>query len=343
MSERRPFPPSPRRRQLARRAGLHAASPLLVGAIAAAAAIGAVAVFGRAAATRLGAAIASACASADGSVVPDVMPASNLARDVLALALPILAAAALAAILAHLLQTRAAWLPRRPLPGAPSLPAGAAARGRRAALDLIAAATIGVVAFGWLWWAAPRLAALSSISIPLAAAALVISALAALAIAWTVLGAGDALLRHAAVGEALHMTAREKRDDERQAAADPRWRSLRARLARSPARSPAARDATTAVARATLLVLGDDLAVAIEWDPIRRPIPIRTATGRGVRATQLLGLARRYRLPVHRDARLASRLVTTTPAPSASPIRAGAIDEALWPQLAEIVAAVRRD
>ena len=64
---------------------------------------------------------------------------------------------------------------------------------------------------------------------------------------------------------------------------------------------------------------------------MRRPIPTRLLEGRGARATQLLGLARRHRVPVHRDATLATALAGEGPVP-----------ERDWPRLAEIIAAVRR-
>jgi flagellar biosynthesis protein FlhB len=120
------------------------------------------------------------------------------------------------------------------------------------------------------------------------------------------------------------MTPAEKRSDERLAAADPRWRARHRELAR--ASGPA-----DAVAAAALLLLGDDTAVAIAWDITRRPVPARLATGRGARARQLLGLARRYRVPVHRDDALAARLVEGE----------GPVPERAWPHLAEIIAAVR--
>src|SRR5690606_32740069 len=115
-----------------------------------------------------------------------------------------------------------------------------------------------------------------------------------------------------------------KREDDRLAAADPRWRARRLAIARGTT--------SDAVARATLLVLGDDVAVAIAWDAHRQPVPLRTAIGRGARATQLLGLARRHRVAVHREAALAARLAD----------HEGPVPEAHWARLAEIVAAVQR-
>ena len=196
-------------------------------------------------------------------------------------------------------------------------------RARRAAVELAGALALGGVALGWLWFAAPRLAALPEV--PLAGGALVAGALATFAIAWAALGVLDALVRHAAHAHALRMTAHDKREDDRLAGPDPRWRAHRARLARGAS-------AVETIAGATVLVLGDDLAVAVAWDPLRRPVPTTMAAGRGARATQLLGLARRHRIPIHRDPRLAGALADT----------AGPIPERHWPRLAELVAALRR-
>ena len=121
------------------------------------------------------------------------------------------------------------------------------------------------------------------------------------------------------------MSSAEKREDDRLGASDPRWR----RLARTLAREP---DPRAQLAEATLLVLGDDAAVAIAFDPIRAPMPTRVAVGKGVRVTQLVALARRYRLPIHRDPALAAALVE----------RRGAVPEVHWARLAELVAATRR-
>jgi flagellar biosynthesis protein FlhB len=119
------------------------------------------------------------------------------------------------------------------------------------------------------------------------------------------------------------MSAAERQEDARLTAADPRWQARRAAIQRGPALADA-------IAGATFLVLGDDAAVAIAWDPVRQPIPVRTATGRGPRARHLLGLARRDRLAIHRDAALAAALAAGD----------GPVPEAHWPALAHIVAAV---
>jgi len=406
MAEPHPFPPSVRRSALARAAGLHAASPVLVGAIACAVAVIAVIALGRAAAARLGAWVVAACESParfaaapagealghgsgapdgarDGALVgpgplpfggggldveagPGGLDVSAVPRAVLELVVPLLAVIAIAAIVAHLVQTRAVWLPRRRLPGAP---APEPQRVRRALLDLTAALVIGAVVVGWLWTMAPRLA--QAIGSPLAGAALIASLIAALAIAWVCLGTGDALVRQTEYAGALRMSNADKREDDRLSGADPRWRARRAAIlrearttrTRAPAtgrRGPSAAGDTSGItgpasrlvhgddgasSRGSLLVLGDDVAsavagssalllgegvaVAIAWDPAYRPVPTATAIGRGAHATQLLGLARRHAIAVHRDPELTVSLAAMV----------GPLPESAWPRLAEIIAA----
>jgi flagellar biosynthesis protein FlhB len=360
MTERRPFPPSPRRLALARQAGLTSASPLVVGAIACGAAVLAAVFLARAAASLVGNWIAAACRAADGSRslgdVTQGVDASTLSagRDgvatlglgghdrvatlgldrvatlglegivahVVELAGPIIAAAAIAAVVAHVAQTRSLWLPRRRIAGAPIIEP---ARVHRTAFDISAAIVIGVVAFGWLWITAPRLASLFVVDTPLLPVGSGLASLiVALAVAWISMGVVDALLRHVELTTALAMTITEKREDDRLSAADPRWRAQRTALMRGPS-------ASSAVARAALVLLGDDVAVAIAWDARRQPVPLRTITGRRAHATQLLGLARRHRVPVHRDAQLAAALVDGE----------GPIPDTHWARLADIIAAVQ--
>lgn len=326
----------------------------MVGAVAWIGALAAALVFGRAIAARLASWIAAACAAADGNlsgagigngsgigfgigngssigsgtpVSPASVasglgahPAGSLVADVLALALPILAAAALAAPIAHVAQTRGLWLPRRSVRGAPALETP---RTRHAALGLVGGVAVGAVTLGWLWMMAPRLALL--VQSPAAGAMMLAAFAATLAAVWIAIGVLDALVRHADLTRSLRMTAAEKREDERLAGADPRWRARRAEAARGPS----VRDA---VAGASVVLLADGAAVAVAWDPMRRPIPVRTATGRDARATQILGLARRHGIAVHRDPDLALALADGD----------GPVPEALWARLAEIIAATRR-
>ncbi len=272
-------------------------------------------------AAHVGATAAASTADMDAttSIAATALPLARVASAVLELALPLIAAAAIAALIVHVAQTRGLWLPRRSLPGAPRLPRSEVAR---SALDLAGAVVIGAVCLGWLWTTAPQLALL--VESPGGAGAALASLLAALAIAWVGLGVVDALVRHVQLTSALAMTRDEKREDDRLAAADPRWRAQRLSVMRG--------NTSDAVARAAIVLLGEDTAVAVAWDAVRQPVPLRTATGRRARATQLVALARRHRIAVHRDSDLAARLVD----------HEGPVPESDWPRLAELIAAVRR-
>jgi flagellar biosynthesis protein FlhB len=294
---------------------VHGASPIAVAAIVWGAAAVAIAVVGAAIARSLGAMVVAAC----NGTSTDSLDASVVA-SVMSYAMPVVVAAAIAGVIAQLGQTRALWLPRRRLADAPAPERSALAH---AIVELGGAAVIGTVVVAWLWLIAPRLARLFELpaavhvfELPAAATLLLASFVATLAIALVAIGAVDAIVRHLELAAGLRMTAAEQREDLRQAGLDPRWRRR------------AGRDELTG---ATLLVLGDGVAVAIAWDPHRRPVPARVATGRDADATRLLGLARRDRVPVHRDPALASALAGIGP-----------VDEAAWPRLAEIVAAVTR-
>lgn len=350
----KPFPPSARRLALARQAGLTAASPVLVaGAAGAAVAIALVVASGWSA---IGDALAAACtfgggaggdggasgprgaggdgvAAAAGSDHAALATAvSHLARTVLSVASPLLVAAALAAVIAHLAQTRALWLPRRRIEQAPALDHGPAARARRAAFDLLAVATVGAVAFAWLWLLAPRIARLVELeprAMLVAFGALGASLVATIACAWIALGVLDAFARHVELANVLAMTTTEKREDDRLSTADPRWARQRALAAGDASHEGVA--LSNAIAACAVVILGDDLAVAIAWDATRRPIPTRVAVGRRARATQLVGLARRHRIAVHRDPALARALGDGE----------GPVPETRWRDLADILVAVR--
>lgn len=271
----------------------------------------ALAALGGAMATTLGARIADAMRAADGASPATLGDAGEL---VVALVVPIVVVAAIAAFVAHVAQTRTLWIPQRRVPGAP----GAERRPLRdGAIELVRAAVIGGVALGWLWLTAARIAT--------GAEGLAISALAALGIALVAIATLDALVRHADHARALRMTHAEAREDERTSGADPRWRQARQRAARDPG-----------VAGAAIVLVGETAdgeprAIAIAWDPMHRPEPACIRLGRGAGAMQLLALARRAGVAIHREPDVV-RQVT----------RRGTIARVLWPRLAELVAAVRR-
>ncbi|MBL0221126.1 MAG: EscU/YscU/HrcU family type III secretion system export apparatus switch protein [Myxococcales bacterium] len=326
MAEHRPFPPSARRRALAHAAGLTAASPIVVGAAAWIGALVAVLVFGRAVAARLGALVTAACSrAATPSPASPTSPGfgTGVVSEVLTLVAP---------CWSRPRSPRSSLTPRRP--GACGSPAASSAALRRSSARACsmrdtacsARSRSGRITFAWLWAIAPRLGAL--VQKPAAGALLLVGFVATLGAAWVALGAVEALMRHADLARSLRMTAAEKREDERLAGADPRWRRRRAEVGREPRQ----RDVRDAVAGASVVLLADGLAVAIAWDPVRRPVPVRTASGRDARATQLLALARRHGIAVLRDPDLARALAGGI----------GPVPEAHWARLAEIIAATSR-
>ncbi len=327
-----------RRRALAAAAGLTAASPVLVGGCAFVACALIATMLGRDLATATGSWFATAArAAADHSPTGafEATAASAWTARVLALALPPSCVLAVAAIAAHLAQTRALWRPRRRIERAPVVPPHP---GRDAIVGIAAMVSVALVALAWLWLGAPRLAAL--VTAPTAAGVAIAAALATFACAWIALGVVDGLVRHADLATALHMTASERREDERIASADPRWRRHRADVAQLErrARTRAARSSrdlaprSAEVAGSVLVVVDDDIAIAIAWDPVHRPAPQRAAVGRGRDAAAVVALARHHGVPLRRDPDLAAALAGPP----------GPLPESLWPRLATAIASVSR-
>jgi flagellar biosynthesis protein FlhB len=318
----RVLPPSARRVALARRAGLVPRSAILVaGAAWTGAAIGLWLAASRARAL-LASSFVTATTATDGSVAPPPT-AADLVVAVLGVAAPLVAGAALAAVAAHLAQTRQLAIPRRVIPGAPRPARGIDRRAADVGLAGLRAVAVAAVAVAWTWTHLADLGRLAGEPAGAAlagATALLVSALAHLAAALLAVGALDllvAVLRHRAD---LRMTRTEAADDARAAGIDPRWR--RARLDRGAG--------ADAVRTARLVVAGDG-ATAIRWHETLWPVPTILATGRGLDATRLLELARRHHVAIHHAPALARGLGT---------LAAGAaVPDALRPALAELVAA----
>lgn len=309
---------------LARQAGLSAASPIVVAAVACTAMAAWLTLGVNDLAHTLGNALAAACSGR--SELTGLQPAT-LPATIGALTAPLIAVA-LAAGLAHFAQTRTLWLPRRRIAGGPTLLRGASWRARNAAFELAGAVAIGGTAVMWLWVEAPNIARLVEQNAPdmlRGTTALVAMFVSCLGIGWVALGVVDSLFRHAELSRALAMTAAEKREDDRLHAADPRWANQRTALSHNPSAEPAVRDAA-------VILLGDDRGVAIAWDPLRQPVPTRVAIGQGARSTQLVGLARRYGIAIHRDPLLVAAIGNSL----------GPVPEREWARLADIIAAVRR-
>ena len=318
----RVLPPSARRVALARRAGLVPRSAVLVaGAAWTGAAIGLWLAASRARAL-LSSSLVAATAATDGTLSAPPT-AAGLAVAVLGVAAPLVAGAALAAIAAHLAQTRQLAIPRRVVAGAPRPARGIDRRAADAGLAGLRAVAVAAVAVAWTWTHLGDLGRLASQPTGAAlasATALLVSAVAHLAAALLAVGALDllvAVLRHRAD---LRMTRTEAADDARSAGIDPRWR--RARLDRGAG--------PDAVRTARLVVAGDG-AAAIRWHATLWPVPTLLATGRGLDATRLLELARRHHVPIHHAPVLAKSLATLS--------AGAAIPDALRPALADLIAA----
>lgn len=329
MSERS-HPASPRRLALARAAGWVAHSPSLTTAAAWAGALAALASTAPAQLAAWRALWRQAAVELSAGEVSGGALALRAASAIAVSALPVVAVAAVAALAAHLLQVRAFFLPRRRVPGAPTLPRSARRRLGAAAWALARAAALTAVGFAATWASLHELAAWESG--PAAAVAAAARVALSLAATWTALGAlellASALLRRAA----LRMTASEKRQEVREQAGAggfPRRRSP------APSEIGASR---RHLADATVLVLGDAVASAVRWQPSRRPEPEVILVRRGSAVSYAVALARRSEVPVVRSPTLAAQLAT---AESAEGDRAE-VPAPARAELAELVVAVRR-
>jgi flagellar biosynthetic protein FlhB len=322
----RPFAPSPRRRALARAAGLVLVSPAWTAAIAVAAGIASIA----AAATFTAGALTertrtTLAGAADGDPVARATStgAAAWAADVLAAAAPLLLACAAGAVVATAALARGIFVPSRRVRGAPALDDAPVTD---AGLELARAAAVGAVAVGFVLAHLAPIAALTGHGAGSLAAALRALALgaAAHAVAAAVLVAVlDAIVRHQRLAAALRMTAREARDDAREAGHDPQ-RRRRLRDARAADPRERLRDASA-------LLVGGDAVVAVRWTP-GAAAPTVIAAGRGLDGRQLIAAARHRGVPALADDALAEALADRS--------GRGAVPAAHHARLARVLAAV---
>jgi type III secretory pathway component EscU len=136
---------------------------------------------------------------------------------------------------------------------------------------------------------------------------LVLHALAHAAVAALLVAATDIVVRHRRLAAALRMTAREVREDARNAGADPQAR-------RRLGEARAAYDPRERLRTATLVLVGADVAVAVRYTSgMAAPVVLRTA--RGLARQQLLSAARALAIPALADDELATALLNgVTPA-----------------------------
>lgn len=305
----RPFPPSPRRRALARAAGVILDSPALTAAAAVTAGIAALGAIAAGVAVTLRASAHATLATAtDGDVVARARATSvaSIAADVLAAAGPLVLACTAGALAATAALARGLVVPRRRIRGAPSVPAEPATD---ATLAVARAAAIAAVAAAFFLTHGAALAALAAG--PTSAAALrslALTALAHVAVAAVLAAAVEVVVRHRRREGALRMTAREARDDAREAALDPQ--------ARRRLRDARAHDPRDHLRDAALLLVGADAVVALRYAP-GMAAPTVLTTARGIAGRQLVAAARQRAVPALADDALAESLATARTVPPA--------------------------
>lgn len=306
-SDRKTEEPTPRRLRKARRDGDHPMSRALLGF----GALGVVLVF---APLVLEALFASARSALLDALRPGATPvATTLASRVGLLAAPLLAAAAVGALVTGLWQTGGVLSPRavgwdlrrlspwnRPRPAAGS-------RALSMALALIAALGTSFAAWLILRDLGPSLAHVigdAHATLRLAAEASRRLGWWAFAI-WLAFAAADSVVRHVEWRARHRMTPDEVRQEQRENQGDPELRHAR----RQAHRELVSSGAVSELARANLLVLGaPSLAVALRHEPDGDVAPRVVLHGSGPVAATLAALAASLGVPIEHDPALAAAL-----------------------------------
>ncbi|HVV83667.1 MAG TPA: EscU/YscU/HrcU family type III secretion system export apparatus switch protein [Kofleriaceae bacterium] len=305
----RSLPPSARRLELARRAGVVLTSPAVVAAVAlavgVAAAVAAIGVVGASVASFARDGWSHAAERAPVSRALDVDGARLVGRAA-GLATPVVLAACGAALLATAVIARGVVVPRRRIRGAPPAADDAGARATDALVALVRVAAMAAVAVGFLVDRLPAIAAVAggtSADVPLRLRDLAVGLVARVAVAAVAASVLELAVRAARRRGALRMTVREARDEQRETAGDPHLRRRQGDASRA--------DVRARIADAVVLLVGDDRAVAIGWQPGRDPRVL--ARGAGVTARALRAAARARRVPLAFAPALAGSLDATGP------------------------------
>jgi len=307
----RSLPPSPRRLELARRAGAVLTSPAATAGLALAAALAATAAALAVAVTAITRLARDGWTDATRAPIDRaraVDPAAVVGHAA-GLAAPIAITAAAAAVIAAAVLARGLIVPRRRVPHAPAVADDASARATDALIGLVRLAVMIAVGLGFV---VTHLAAITGlVGSPAAAVAgalrdLGLGALTHVAVAAVAASVLELTVRAARRRGALRMTVREARDEQRATAGDP---ALRGRV-----RDAGKGDLRPHVADAVALLVGDDDAVAIGWRPGHEPRVL--ARGRGAVARGLRAAARARRVPITIAPPLAAALAAPGPIPA---------------------------
>jgi flagellar biosynthesis protein FlhB len=271
---------------------------------------------------------------------------TELASAVVALSLPVLAAAGTASGVAHLVQTRGVIATRRLSPDPARLDPVAGLRRLASGMRLFGAARslAAVVVVGWIAWRSLADHAIDFAHVARAGGAAWIPALVgsvAGGLAWRValaglgLGVVDALVVRAAWMRRMRPSRDEARRDIRENEGDPQLKAVRERLRRHDAAPQQA--AIEDVEAASVVVLDSArVACALRYEPepdegaAADEAPVVVAIGEGETARQILIVAESSGVAVASDPTLARALFE---------LRVGdVVPEALYDAVAELLA-----
>ena len=232
----------------------------------------------------------------------------------------IVCAAAIGALLMHLMMVRSGWQPRRTVPNAAVMPLDMGRRAVACAGWTIAAAASLLVLVAWVWRSAPVLAASlqmasTSTVLTVCSRALVITLVTIL----LAIGTLHLLWRSWQIYAAQRMTKPEVEREQHEAAVSPAIRQALRRIAGQATYVP------------TLVCYDQEHAVAIAWHAATMTSPVLVWHRRDAAARLAVHTAQRTGTAVCRDLQLTHVLRSVAPGT--------VIPSAHWPALASAVAA----
>ncbi len=310
---------SPRRISASRQSGQLAHSRLLPWA----GAVGGAALAGWQARSVVAAAVAHDLRNVT-AAEPDLTTAwHRTARIALTLGGSLACAAAIGALLVHLLVVRSAWLPKRHIDHAPTISSNSLTRARSWLGWSLASAGVFGGLLGWLWLSAPVLAATlhSRTPTPSVITNIALRALVStVAIAVLVLGIAHWLWRWWLLAQAQRMTVEEVQREQRESAPAPAIRNAAKRAHANAQVAP------------TIVVYDHARAVAIAWDPAHVPVPCIVWQRTGAAGQAAVRLAQQHGTHVRHAPALVAQV---------APIAVGnTVPKTAWPALARLIAAL---
>ena len=329
--------PSPRRLDEARKQGDVARSADLTSGTALVTAVGVVVATGGGAVARLAGMMRGVTIGAVSATPPQAGAAlRDAAETFAALVLPVVGAAAGAALAVGMLQTRGMVAMRLVAPDLTRVNplAGLARMASMDALVALARAAVKaliVAAIAW-WTVRPLVGDTLRLGTVGASRALAVTAgvagtlLLRVAVATFVVGVLDLLWQRRQFRARHRMTKDEVKREHRESEGDPRHKAERRRAHRELSEARAIR----AVAEATCVIVNPDhLAVALRWDEATMTAPEIVVKGQELVAEEIKAIARAHGVPIYRDVGLARALTALD--------EGAAIPEELYEAVAEVL------